>query len=164
MLPQDIPEAKRRSAYTDLGGSGRSRPDAPARRRPGTRPPPTQRGAAVLSSPSESHGGGSSNGRTADSDSASLGSNPSPPANLFSDLRAVAAERPPPSNPQVTPGAKITPNQGCRQPAQSPAPMDSMDRSIECVRETDHPPCDHHQLNYDGEGGSPRGGLNQVVA
>jgi hypothetical protein len=32
--------------------------------------------------------GGSSNGRTADSDSASLGSNPSPPANILRDLQA----------------------------------------------------------------------------
>jgi hypothetical protein len=31
--------------------------------------------------------GGSSNGRTADSDSASLGSNPSPPTNLFNELK-----------------------------------------------------------------------------
>ena len=33
--------------------------------------------------------GGSSNGRTADSDSASLGSNPSPPASLFNSLVAL---------------------------------------------------------------------------
>ena len=62
-------------------------------------------------------GGGSSNGRTADSDSASLGSNPSPPANLFNDLGETSrvAERlrvspgyhgtelspPPPRSPRI---------------------------------------------------------------
>jgi hypothetical protein len=45
---------------------------------------PTQRRLVVLSAGrAGSSDGGSSNGRTADSDSASLGSNPSPPANLL---------------------------------------------------------------------------------
>src|SRR5262245_4759190 len=38
--------------------------------------------------------GGSSNGRTADSDSVSLGSNPSPPANLFLAQQGFSEEAP----------------------------------------------------------------------
>ena len=44
---------------------------------------------APMSRRSRPADGGSSNGRTADSDSASLGSNPSPPASLFSNLGRI---------------------------------------------------------------------------
>jgi hypothetical protein len=54
------------------------------------RPTTTHRHRIVLSAGSEQVSdpslGGSSNGRTADSDSASLGSNPSPPANKIKEL------------------------------------------------------------------------------
>jgi hypothetical protein len=39
--------------------------------------------------------GGSSNGRTADSDSVSLGSNPSPPANETLEIQGTSAKTPP---------------------------------------------------------------------
>src|SRR5258708_4702478 len=45
------------------------------------------RGGAIATAARGTLLGGSSNGRTADSDSASLGSNPSPPANLFPHKR-----------------------------------------------------------------------------
>src|ERR1700704_6413244 len=47
------------------------------------------RGGAITTAARGTLLGGSSNGRTADSDSASLGSNPSPPASYFQSLEGT---------------------------------------------------------------------------
>jgi hypothetical protein len=49
-------------------------------------------GPACIKRTGRASDGGSSNGRTADSDSASLGSNPSPPAKLINGLEAGYAK------------------------------------------------------------------------
>ena len=56
--------------------------------------------------------GGSSNGRTADSDSASLGSNPSPPATLFSSLDGILNKRRSLYRPHVGTRVDIEPIRG----------------------------------------------------
>jgi hypothetical protein len=74
--------------------------------------------------------GGSSNGRTADSDSASLGSNPSPPANLFNEMEPTSGRQSSACRHHVGAASKIGWSTCTNEPGSRPRTGTKPDRGL----------------------------------